>query len=412
MFKGIQNIPKNWTVSLIPEVLYFQEGPGVRKWQFTTSGVKLLNGGNINNNELHLDSTKIYISKEEASGKYRHFLIESGDLVIACSGILVEKFKSKIAFVEEKHLPLCLNTSTMRFKSLGSVDLKFFSYFLQTEHFSDQLAKLITGSAQLNFGPSQIKKIHVPLPKLEEQKTIAAILDAADDCKHKTKALIEKYDQLTQSLFLDMFGDPVTNPKGWSQAPIGDVIDVRDGTHDSPKYTHEGYPLITSKNIVDGKLSFQEVNLISKTDFDSINRRSKVEFGDIIMPMIGTIGNPVQVLTEEPFAIKNVALFKKSTDQILLMPILFMILKGHYLLYYSSENNRGGTQKFLSLGAIRRMPIYLPHLNLQIQFAERVAQIEKQKQQVEASLVKAEELFKSLLNRAFEKGLSGKVPHA
>lgn len=406
MLKEVQNLPHNWKKVSIPDVLFFQEGPGVRKWQFTQEGVKLFNGGNINNNAINLDSTKIYISEEEAQGKYSHFMIDPGDLVIACSGIVVNKFKYKIAFIEEKHTPLCLNTSTMRFKSLGDIDLKYYAYFLQTEYFSKQLQRLITGSAQLNFGPSHIKKMEVLLPPLEEQKKIAAILDAADDYRQKTKALIDKYDQLTQSLFLDMFGDPVTNPKEWRLSPLGEAIDVRDGTHDSPKYIHEGYPLITSKNIVDGKLNFNDVNLISKSDFDNINKRSKVDYGDIIMPMIGTIGNPVEVLTTKSFAIKNVALFKKNTDSPLLIPILLMLLKGHYLLHYSHMNNRGGTQKFLSLGAIRKMPVFLPPLQLQNQFAERVAQIEKQKQQAEASLVKAEELFSSLLQRAFKGELT------
>ena len=185
-----------------------------------------------------------------------------------------------------------------------------------------------TSMAAINF--KSVAKVKLPLPPLEEQKKIAAILDAAADYRQKTKALIDKYDQLTQSLFLDMFGDPVTNPKGWILSPLGEVIDVRDGTHDSPKYIHEGYPLITSKNIVGGKLKFNEVNLISKLDFDNINKRSKVDYGDIIMPMIGTIGNPVEILTKEPFAIKNVALFKKSTDSLLLIPVLLMPLEGAF----------------------------------------------------------------------------------
>ena len=159
--KMLTNIPKTWKATKIPEVLFFQEGPGVRKWQFRDTGVKLANVGNINNSKITLNSTKIYLSEDEAYGKYSHFLIGEGDLLIACSGIVVNNFHNKIAFVKKEHLPLCLNTSTMRFKVLDEkiFNLNFFRYFLQTNHFTSQLRKLITGSAQLNFGPSHIKKI-------------------------------------------------------------------------------------------------------------------------------------------------------------------------------------------------------------------------------------------------------------
>jgi type I restriction enzyme S subunit len=93
----------SWKSVKIPEVLFFQEGPGVRNTQFTNSGVKLLNVGNINLGDLNLDATKIYISKEEANGKYKHFLVEEGDLLIASSGIVVDNFHNKITWAKKEH---------------------------------------------------------------------------------------------------------------------------------------------------------------------------------------------------------------------------------------------------------------------------------------------------------------------
>ena len=116
MVSKFKNIPIGWKVKLSSDVLFFQEGPGVRKWQFKQEGVKLLNGGNINNNTINLSSTKHYLSEDEAYNKYKHFLIDEGDLLIACSGITINTFYKKIAFIKRKDLPLCLNTSTMRFK--------------------------------------------------------------------------------------------------------------------------------------------------------------------------------------------------------------------------------------------------------------------------------------------------------
>jgi type I restriction enzyme S subunit len=137
-------IPAGWNKLKISEKLFFQEGPGVRKWQFTSEGIKLLNVGNINGGKVDLSATDKHLSIEEATGKYAHFLVDEGDLLIACSGIVVDNFHNKIAFAKKEHLPLCLNTSTMRFKPLeDNVDLNYFKYFLQTVHFSSQLQKLI-----------------------------------------------------------------------------------------------------------------------------------------------------------------------------------------------------------------------------------------------------------------------------
>lgn len=134
------------------------------------------------------------------------------------------------------------------------------------------------------------------------------------------------------------------------------MCDVRDGTHDSPTYVVDGYPLVTSKNIVDGKLDLSVVSYISQEDYDKINERSNVDDGDIIMPMIGTIGNPCLVQGYTDFAIKNVALIKFPDDRIKNKYILYF-LKSNAFKGYVASKNKGGTQKFLSLGDIRNIEI-------------------------------------------------------
>ena len=141
---------------------------------------------------------------------------------------------------------------------------------------------------------------------------------------------------------------------------LSEICDVRDGTHDSPKYVTEGYPLVTSKNIVDGKLDLSVVSYLSQDDFDKINARSNVDSGDIIMPMIGTIGNPYLVENFCEFAIKNVALIKFPDDGIS-NKYIWYYLKSPTFNRYIEERNRGGTQKFLALGDIREVLVpYLP----------------------------------------------------
>ena len=179
----------------LSEVYWFQESPGVRKWQFTDSGIKLLNVGNIEKNgTLNLEKTDRHLSKEEVAQKYSHFLVDEGDLVIASSGISFDDdglLRTRGAFVEKHQLPLCLNTSTIRFKAVeGISELSFLRFWLDSREFRSQITKLVTGSAQQNFGPSHLKAIKIKLPPIAEQKRIAEILDRTQSLISKRKEAI------------------------------------------------------------------------------------------------------------------------------------------------------------------------------------------------------------------------------
>jgi len=157
------------------------------------------------------------------------------------------------------------------------------------------------------------------------------------------------------------------------------VCDVRDGTHDSPQYYKSGYPLVTSKNVTSGKIDVTGCSLICETDYKKINERSKVDMGDIIMPMIGTVGNPVIVDIEPNFAIKNVALIKFGLNSKVLNIYVRALLQSDYFDDAVLSKVRGGTQKFISLGDIRKLEILVPPLELQKQFAAFVEQTDKSK---------------------------------
>ena len=148
------------------------------------------------------------------------------------------------------------------------------------------------------------------------------------------------------------------------------ICDVRDGTHDSPKYVDDGYPLITSKNIINGSISFEKVNFISQKDFNDINKRSKVDIGDILMPMIGTIGRPTIVKTETDFAINNVALIK--TKNKISQEYIRLVLDSKLFENYLISNQAGSTQKFISLGAIRKFKVPVPPKNIEKKLIENI----------------------------------------
>ena len=171
--------PKNgWVKKRISEVCWFQEGPGVRKHQFTHSGVKLLNGTNIQEGKLDLENTDKFISEDEAFGWYSHFLVDENDILIACSGVSIDKFHEKVTVAKVFHLPLCMNTSTMRFKVKKEyLDEGYFIQFLKSKRFKEQISGKATGSAQLNFGPSHVCMVEIDLPNIEIQVKIGQVLN-------------------------------------------------------------------------------------------------------------------------------------------------------------------------------------------------------------------------------------------
>ena len=143
----------------------------------------------------------------------------------------------------------------------------------------------------------------------------------------------------------------------WSYTELKAVKYVRDGTHSSPKYIENGYPLVTSKNLTDSGLSLNDVSLISESDYNEINKRSKVETGDILLGLIGTIGKPVLV-DSEGFAIKNVGLIKNGGQ--IQNQFLLQYLKTNIFNKYIQIEMAGNTQKFLGLETLRNTKVPVP----------------------------------------------------
>ena len=410
MMKSVQEQPAHWEFKKISDALYFQEGPGVRKWQFHDEGVKLLNVGNINKGKINLSSTKIHLSEEEANGKYSHFLVDDGDLLIACSGIVVSNFHNKIAFAEKEHLPLCLNTSTMRFKALDekSVDLNYFRYFLQTNFFTSQLQKLITGSAQLNFGPSHIKKIDLPIPPLAEQQKIAAILDAADQLRQKDQQLIDHYTDLSQSLFLEMFGDPVGNPKGWELVPFGLVgkLDRGKSKHrprNDPLLLGGDHPLIQTGDVANCGGNITKFKS-TYSDF-GLQQSRKWRAGTLCITIAANIAKTGILRFEACFPDSVVGFISSERTNVEFIQ--------HWLSFLQKtleETAPMAAQKNINLKILKELNIPLPPLALQSEFAKNIRLIETQKNQAQTNLKNSTTLFNSLLQRAFKGELtSGKA---
>ena len=231
-------------VSLI-DVCAIKNGYAFKSSEFKDSGTPLIRISSFNNGPVYFDDRTVYVENEYLESKST-FKVEKGDVLIALSGATTGKYG---LYTHDK--PSLLNQRVGLLKSGVSQDLddKYFYFYLSV--LQKEIFRKAGGAAQPNISTKEISEFTIPLPPLDQQKKIAAILDAADAYRQKTKALIEKYDELTQSLFLDMFGDPVTNPKGWELFKFKDVLEIRNGKNQKTIENENGiYPICGSGGIM------------------------------------------------------------------------------------------------------------------------------------------------------------------
>lgn len=241
------------------------------------------------------------------------------------------------------------------FRAKDGVNKRFLYYVLADDAFFNYSMMTSKGTKMPRGDKVSIMKYEVPVFSYVEQRKIAGILEVLDRKIKLNTELNKNLEQQAQAVYNKMFSEVNSEP-----VELSSIIDVRDGTHDSPKVQTTGYYLITSKHLLSFGVDKASANHISKADFDKINERSLVETKDILMSMIGTIGLisyiPYEVID---FAIKNVALFKTSHTPELAYYFL-CYLKSERTLQHIEKCLAGSTQKYISLGELRKMPIYSP----------------------------------------------------
>ena len=304
-----------------------------------------------------------YISEELfLDYKSRYPYPKKGDVLISASGTIGRTviFDGKPSYFQDSNIIWVANNEEF-------LTNKFLYYIYQTNPW-----KVADGGTIQRLYNSDLEKIQLPVPPLEVQREIVRILDnfaiATTEIQQKLQeelaARQKQYEYYRDFLLTFKSNESTilnerTNELELSGAirwmKLGDICDVRDGTHDSPKQTLNGKYLITSKNIKNGTIDYAGSYFISNEDFDKINLRSKVEINDILFTMIGTIGEIGLVKNEPDYAIKNVGLIKTNNE--LLSRFLKHYLKSKQVKKYIDNNKSQGSQSFLALGKLRNIPI-------------------------------------------------------
>lgn len=294
----------------------------------------------------------------------------------------------------------------IRFRTDNQLVIEFKKHCFYEESFRNRVICASTISANTNINQDSLKDIYLVYPSSKKEQTaIANALSDVDALISELEKMIAKKQAIKTATMQQLLTGRTRLPqfalredgskKGTKQSELGEIpedweiyslssiCDVRDGTHDSPKYKDNGIPLVTSKNIIDDILDLSNVSFISSEDALAINKRSKVDKGDIIMSMIGTVGSAVLLLEEPKFCIKNVALFKPKKVS---GEFLVQLIQSKTFQDYLEDSMDGGIQKFVSLGTLRNMEIVLPSLVEQVEIATILfnmdAEIQAQKQRL------------------------------
>ena len=396
---------KRWVK--FPEVLFFQEGPGVRNTQYTSEGVKLLNVANLVNGKVDISNSDRFISRDEAYGKYKHFLCDNGDFIVASSGIKVEYIDKKMGFIDKSMLPLCMNTSTVRFKVLNSKELniRYFMYYLKSRHFKLQLAKQITGSAQLNYGPSHLKDMCLPIVDIYIQNNIVEILDKIQSMINICEAKIEKLDILVRARFVELFGDIKNTKSKFKTRKLGEVA-IIGSSHRvfTTEFVDNGIPFYRGTEISDLSKGVKPncMYYISEEHYNRISSdNTKPKIGDLLMPSICNKGQVWMVDTNEPFYYKDGRVLCISPNR--------DIFNTRYLEHFMREKTQeeyaklgsGSTFAEFKIFLLKYIDILVPPIELQNQFAIFVNHVNKSKVEVKRALDKAQLLFDSLMQKYF-----------
>ena len=365
----------------------------------------ILRANNISENGLLLDAL-VFVPDAKISQKQR---IAPNDVIVAASSgslSVVGKTAQAREGFEGGFGAFC-----KVLRPRPAVDPHYFGHYFRTSRYRHVISRLAAGANINNLRNEHLDNLQIPLPPLDEQKRIAGILDAADALRAKRREALGQLDILLQSTFLDMFGDPVTNPMGWPPTSLSAISEeLRDGPFGSnlktSHYVESGVRVIRLQNIGIGEMRNDDLAFISEEHFASLPR-NHCQPGDVI---IGTMGDPNLRACIVPLTLAHAL---NKADCILMRVDMTKVdaiyvcwlLNNPCMVSMARRLVRGQTRGRISLGRLKELQIHLPPIELQHRFAAIVESVEEQKTRQRAHLAELDTLFASLQSRAFRGDL-------
>ena len=402
-------IPEDWEICVAKD-LYLKARigwQGLKKDEYLDEGdYYLVTGTDFLDNKISWKNCHYVLQERYEQDK--NIQLSPGDILITKDGSI-----GKTAFVDTLDRPATLNSGIFLVRPKNDKINQAYLYFIfKSEYFNKFLKDLTAGSTIVHLYQKDFVSFKYPLPNRKEQELIAKSIIDINSMISSLEKLIEKYKSIKSTCLQQMFPQKgETTPKmrlpgftgAWEQRKLDTITDVRDGTHDSPQYVETGHPFITSKNVKDGFINYEDIQYVSDKDYEEINKRSKVDKNDILMGMIGTIGNIALVRETPDFAIKNVALIKDIGD--VYYRYLYHCLQSNSVAHQLDENLDGGTQKFIALNKIRELVIPVPSEHEQHKIGDYMESLDNLITLHQRKLYKAKKIKQGMMQQL----LTGKI---
>ncbi len=343
-----------------------------------------------------------------AEAECRDWLLETGDILFSHINSVEHVGKCAVYRGEPEKLVhgmnlLCLRSDTTKLLP------EFAKYLIRGTEFRTRLSNFTNKAVnQASVSIGNLKTIPVTVPPLEEQRRIAEVLDRADGLRAKRRAALAQLDSLTQSLFLDLFGDPAINPKGFPKKPLASLVSDDDtinyGVVQPGDDFDEGVPLVRVGDLIGGKVRHSDLKRIAPS-IEAAYKRSRLRGNEILVSCVGSVG--VIALADESVKGFNIA---RAVARIPLAETtnrLFMAayLSTDFVQRYFTNELRTVSQPTLNIKQLAETTVVLPPMELQREFARRVGVVEKLKTTQCAALTELGALFATLQHRAFRPEL-------
>ncbi|MFR3393247.1 restriction endonuclease subunit S [Gemmiger formicilis] len=390
---------KRVRLSEIAELVTKGTTPTTLGYEFQDTGVNFLKIECFSEKGDYIQNKATHIS-EECHEKLKRSQLKEGDILFSIAGVI-----GRVAIVTRNMLPANINQALaiIRIKK-DDIYLPYVKLILTSPLIKKQFERKKQGVAQLNISLKDINDLEIPLPEIGKQIEYANSFKKVEKLIYTRQYQLQKLDELVKARFVELFGDPISNPMNWNKRTLKEVcIKLNDGTHFSPESFSMGdYKYITAKNIKASGFDFSNITYVPEAVHRPIFERCNPEQGDVLYIKDGaTTGIAiVNTLKEEFTLLSSVALLKQNRN----------VINGYFLaallnnadMYSDIRNNMGGAAiTRLTIAKLNAVKVIVPPLDLQNRFAAFVHQVDKSKVAVQKSLDEAQLLFDSLMQQYF-----------
>jgi len=402
---------EGWRIELLKNACkVFTDGNWIESKDQSSEGIRLVQTGNIGFGYFRNKDDKSRFISEETFERLKCTEILPGDLLVSRLPDPV----GKSCIIPDLEIKMITGVDCTIIRPKDFLISEYLGYFQMSREYIMDVQSRVSGTTRSRISRKNLGLIELPIPSLQEQQQIVTILDQAFTAIDQAKANIEKNITNAKELFQSRLNEIFSQRgDGWEILSLDELCEVKDGTHNSPKYVIEeiGIPFVTQKNILDEGLSFENTKFISQVDHDDFYRRSNVSENDILFSMIGANRGMACIVDDDrTFSIKNVGLIKSSENY--RSKYLLYFLKSPIARNYVANNSSGSAQGFIGLGKLRKFPIPITEINQQKLIEIKLDELNDKLIQITnfnlTKLKSLEELKKSILQKAFSGELTQK----